>query len=53
MLRIAIVEDEAPCAEQLKEYIERYGREKGRTFEVLRFSEGHRDGRRQSHPGTG
>ena len=40
MLRIAIVEDEAPCAEQLKEYIERYGREKGRTFEVLRFSDG-------------
>ncbi len=40
VLRIAIVEDEASCAEQLKEYIERYGRENDRTFEVLRFADG-------------
>ena len=40
MLRIAIVEDEAQCAEQLKEYIQRYGQENGRGFEVLHFSDG-------------
>lgn len=40
MLRIAIVEDEAQCAEQLKEYIQRYGQENGRGFEVLHFCDG-------------
>ena len=40
MFRIAIVEDDTSCAEQLEEYLRRYGREAGEELEVCRFSDG-------------
>ena len=40
MYRIAIVEDEAPCREELRGYIERYGQEHGQEFSVYPFADG-------------
>ena len=40
MARIAIVEDDAECREQLREYVERYGQENREELEVLCFSDG-------------
>lgn len=40
MLRIAIVEDEPACAQQLQEYIDRYQAERGLEISVSRFSDG-------------
>lgn len=40
MFRIAIVEDDTSCAEQLEEYLRRYRRETGEELEVCRFSDG-------------
>ncbi len=40
MIRIAIVEDEASYAEQLKEYLRRYEKEQGETFQITIFSDG-------------
>lgn len=36
-MRIAIVEDETQAAEKLGDFIRRYGRENGRTFEISEF----------------
>lgn len=40
MLRIAIAEDEPACAKRLKEYIDRYGVERGLETSVSCFSDG-------------
>lgn len=40
MIRIAIVEDEASYAEQLKEYLRRYEKEQSETFQITIFSDG-------------
>ena len=40
MLRIAIVEDEEGCIEQLRGFIARYGQETGETFQVRTFRDG-------------
>lgn len=40
MIRIAIVEDEAAYAEQLREYLQRYEKEQGETFRITVFSDG-------------
>lgn len=40
MIRIAIVEDEEAYAQQLKEFLHQYEREKGVTFEITHFSDG-------------
>ena len=40
MLRIAIVEDEVSCYEQLREYIEKYALENGVTVNITPFSDG-------------
>lgn len=40
MIRIAIVEDEALYAEQLKSYLKRYEEEQGQTFSIRIFSDG-------------
>ena len=40
MARIAIVEDDAECREQLREYVEHYGQENREELEVLCFSDG-------------
>ncbi|MGM9537156.1 MAG: LytR/AlgR family response regulator transcription factor [Candidatus Onthomonas sp.] len=40
MLRIAIVEDESACAQQMREYIDRYGAERGLEISVSCFSDG-------------
>lgn len=34
MVRIAIVEDDVSCMEQLRSYVERYGRENGETLKI-------------------
>lgn len=39
-IRIAIVEDEEICRRQMKEYLERYGKEKGYEFELSFFTNG-------------
>ena len=40
MARIAIVEDDAECREQLRDYVEHYGRENREELEVVCFSDG-------------
>ncbi len=40
MIRIAIVEDEAAYAQQLKEFLHQYEKEKGEAFEITHFSDG-------------
>ena len=40
MLRIAIVEDDLPCARQLEQYISDFGRESGRGFSVTVYRDG-------------
>ena len=40
MYRIALVDDEAACVEQLRQYIAQYGQEHGEQFEVFAFSDG-------------
>lgn len=40
MLKIAIVEDEESCAEQLKRYLQRFEREHGETLDCICFSNG-------------
>ena len=39
-MHVAIVEDDQECRAQLEEFIQRYGRERGQTFEVESFSDG-------------
>lgn len=39
-MRIAVVEDDRECREQLSDYIRQYGEENGRKFEVALFSDG-------------
>ena len=40
MFRIAIAEDDEACARQLREYLDRYGRENGEELEVRWFPDG-------------
>jgi DNA-binding LytR/AlgR family response regulator len=40
MIDIAIVEDEAACAAELRQYLERYGAESGEDFRVSLFADG-------------
>lgn len=40
MIRIAIVEDEPPCAQQLLGYVERYGRDYSTEIQTTIFSDG-------------
>lgn len=40
MIRIAVVEDEKDCQEQLGRYIKQYGKETGQLFDVTVFSDG-------------
>ena len=40
MIRIAIVEDEAAYAEQLRAYLQQYEKEQGETFRITVFSDG-------------
>ncbi|MCD8104220.1 MAG: LytTR family DNA-binding domain-containing protein [Lachnospiraceae bacterium] len=40
MIRVAIVEDEAPFAQQLTEYLHRYETEKQENFAVTRYTDG-------------
>lgn len=40
MVRIAVVEDDVPCAEKTRGYIENYGREAGEAFDVKIFPDG-------------
>ncbi len=40
MIKVAIVEDEASYAEQLADYLRRYGQENGEAFEIVRFADG-------------
>lgn len=40
MFRIAIAEDDEACARQLREYLERYGRENGEELEIRWFPDG-------------
>ncbi|MCC8101349.1 MAG: LytTR family DNA-binding domain-containing protein [Clostridiales bacterium] len=40
MIRIAIVEDEAPFAQQLTEYLHRYEQEKQENFAITRYTDG-------------
>ena len=40
MFRIAIAEDDEDCARQLREYLERYGRENGEELEIRWFPDG-------------
>lgn len=40
MIRVAIVEDEQECAEQLAEFLRRYARESGEEIEIGIFSDG-------------
>lgn len=40
MLKIAVVEDDARCAQQLTEYLARYEQERRTELEVTRFSDG-------------
>lgn len=37
MYRVAIVEDELPCAETIQAYLERLAAEKGLSFEICHF----------------
>ena len=39
-MRIAIVEDDPSCRAQLAEYIQRYGQERGQSFDVEAFPDG-------------
>ena len=39
-MRVAIVEDDQGCRQQLEEYVHRYGREHGTEFEVESFADG-------------
>lgn len=40
MLKIAIVEDDAHCARQLKDYLRKYEKESGAEIEAVQFSDG-------------
>ena len=40
MISVAIVEDEAAYAEQLREFLVRYSQESGHEFEISIFSDG-------------
>lgn len=40
MIRIAIVEDEDSCREQLEDYIRRYEKEQNRVFQITLFEDG-------------
>lgn len=40
MIRVAIVEDEADCAEQLRGYLRQYEQEQGETLQITVFSDG-------------
>lgn len=40
MIRIAIAEDDFICAELLQQYLDRVGRETGRTFHVTHYGTG-------------
>lgn len=40
MIRIAIAEDDPQCSAQLEQFINDYGRETGRTFQIARFDNG-------------
>lgn len=40
MIRMAIVEDEAQYASQLREYVDRYSRQSGKVFEVTGYTDG-------------
>lgn len=40
MFNVAIVEDEESCLNQMKEILERYGREKGESFKITSFING-------------
>lgn len=40
MIRMAIVEDEAKYADQLREYVDRYSRQSGKTFEITSYTDG-------------
>ena len=40
MIRIAIAEDDPQCFAQLEQYIEDYGRETGRAFQIVHYDNG-------------
>ena len=40
MIRMAIVEDEAQYASQLREYVDRYSRQSGKVFEITGYTDG-------------
>lgn len=40
MIRVAVVEDDAACARQLREYVERFAGENGETLKVETFTDG-------------
>ena len=40
MIRVAIVEDEEKCSDELKEYIAKYAEKSGETFNVATFADG-------------
>lgn len=40
MIRMAIVEDEAQYAGQLREYVDQYGRQSGEVFEITDYADG-------------
>ena len=40
MIRIALVEDDPACREQLRGYLDRYGKESGEKLSVTTFADG-------------